>query len=226
MSPTALSAIPASAIVPPSIQTAADAAAIAQSPARRSTFSCALPAPGAQREPDLGEQLAVADRGHVRPDVEVLHRDHPLPRGAADHDLRLDRRADGREVLGRVRLAERAADRAAVAHDRVGDHVLGVAEERQVLGEQLGLQQLDVAGQRPDPDLAALLADVGELREVVDVDQVLGVGQPELHHRQQAVAARDDARLGPSSAATRSRPPRWSPARTRMAPGSASALSS
>ena len=46
VSPTALSAMPASAIVPPSIQSAADAAAIAQSPARRSTFSCALPAPG------------------------------------------------------------------------------------------------------------------------------------------------------------------------------------
>ena len=30
--------------------------------------------------------------------------------------------------------------------------------------EQLGLQQLDVAGQRADPDLAVLLADVGELR--------------------------------------------------------------
>ena len=37
--PTALSARPASAITPPSIHTAADAAAIAQSPARRSTFS-------------------------------------------------------------------------------------------------------------------------------------------------------------------------------------------
>ena len=44
--PTALSATPASAIVPFSIQSAAEAAAIAQSPARRSTFSCALPAPG------------------------------------------------------------------------------------------------------------------------------------------------------------------------------------
>ena len=49
MRPTALSAMPASAIVPPSSQTAADAAAIAQSPARRSTFSCALPAPGRMR---------------------------------------------------------------------------------------------------------------------------------------------------------------------------------
>ena len=35
--------MPASTIVLPSSQTAADAAAIAQSPARRSTFSCALP---------------------------------------------------------------------------------------------------------------------------------------------------------------------------------------
>ena len=44
--PTALSAMPTSAIAPPSIHSAAEAAAIAQSPARRSTFSCALPAPG------------------------------------------------------------------------------------------------------------------------------------------------------------------------------------
>ena len=44
--PTELSAMPASAILPPSIQSAADAAAIAQSPARRSTFSCALPRAG------------------------------------------------------------------------------------------------------------------------------------------------------------------------------------
>src|SRR6516165_3815938 len=42
---TALKATPASTIFPPSTHTAADAAAIAQSPARRSTFSWALPPP-------------------------------------------------------------------------------------------------------------------------------------------------------------------------------------
>ena len=118
------------------------------------------------------------------------------PLGSADHDLGLGGGAHGREVLGRIGLAERAADRAAVAHDRVGDHVLGIAEEREVLGEQLGLEEIDMPRQRADPDLAALLADVRELREIVDVDQVLGVRQPQLHHRQQAVTARDDARLG------------------------------
>jgi hypothetical protein len=32
------------------------------------------------------------------------------------------------------------------------------------LGEQVGLEQLAVAGHRPDADLVALLADVGQLR--------------------------------------------------------------
>ena len=194
--PTALSAMPASAIAPPSIHTAAEAAAMAQSPARRSTFSCALPAPGRSGRRTSVSSSPRAHRGHVGPDVEVLHPDHPLAAGAADDHLRLGGRADGREVLGGVGLAQRAADRAAVAHHRVGDHGLGVAEEREVPREQLGLQQVDVAGQRADPDLAVRLADVGELGEVVDVDQVLGAGQPQLHHRQQAVAAGDDPRLG------------------------------
>jgi len=148
------------------------------------------------RKPDLGEQLAFAHGGHVGPDVKVLHPDHPFPVGATDHGLRLDRRADGREILGRVRLAQRAADRAAVAHDRVGDHGLGVAKEWEVLGEQLGAQQIHMACQRPDQDLIALLADVGELREIVDVDHVLRVRESKLHHRKQAVAARDDSRFG------------------------------
>ena len=54
------------------------------------------------------------------------------PRAADDHP-RADRRAHGGQVLGRVGLAQRAADRAAVAHDRVGDHALGVGEDRQAL---------------------------------------------------------------------------------------------
>src|SRR5262245_8263728 len=44
--PAALSATPASAILPASIQRAAETATIAQSPALRSTFSWALPPPG------------------------------------------------------------------------------------------------------------------------------------------------------------------------------------
>ena len=53
-------------------------------------------------------------------------------------------------------------------------------------------------GHRADPDLAVLLADVAELAgESVDVDQVLGRRQPELHHRQQRMAARQQPGVRP-----------------------------
>ena len=61
---------------------------------------------------------------------------------------------------------------------------------------QVGLQQLHVARQRADPQLVALLADVGQLMQVVDVDQVLGIREAKLHHRQQAVPPGDDSGLG------------------------------
>ena len=96
---------------------------------------------------------AVADRGLVRAAVELLHRHDPLAGAAADHAARVERGADGGQVLGRVGLAERAAERAAVAHDRVGDHPLGVAEDRERRGQLVGLEQLAVAGHRADPDL-------------------------------------------------------------------------
>ena len=91
-----------------------------------------------QRQPNLGEELAVADRGHERADVELVHADDALARGAADHDRGLECRADRGQVLRGVRLAERAADRAAVADYRIGDHPLGFAEDRKALGQQLG----------------------------------------------------------------------------------------
>ena len=58
------------------------------------------------------------------------------------------------------------------------------------------LEQLPVPGHRPDPDLVDPDPDVAELVvQVVDVDEVLEVGEPQLHHREQAVAAGDEAGL-------------------------------
>ena len=56
--------------------------------------------------------------------------------------------------------------------------------------------RVGVPGQRADAQLVAVVGDVPQLGEVVDVDQPLGPGQPELHHRQQAVPAGDDPGLG------------------------------
>jgi hypothetical protein len=78
-----------------------------------------------------------------------------------------------------------------------GSAITCSAEDREPRREQVGLQDVDVPRERADPDLVALLAYVRELVQVVDVDEVLGIRQPQLHHRQQAVAAGDDACLRP-----------------------------
>ena len=69
----------------PSSHSAAPAAAIAQSPARRLTFSYALPPFVAERDPHLDEHLGVADRGLVRAAVELGHVDDALAARPADH---------------------------------------------------------------------------------------------------------------------------------------------
>ncbi len=52
-----------------------------------------------------------------------------------------------------------------------------------------------VPGHRAQAQLAPVDADEVELAEVVDVDDALGLRQPDAHHRQQAVAARDEPRF-------------------------------
>ena len=52
-----------------------------------------------------------------------------------------------------------------------------------------------MAGQGADAQLVAVELDEGQLGQAVDVDQQLGLGQPQLHHRDQAVPARHDAGL-------------------------------
>ena len=53
-------------------------------------------------------------------------------------------------------------------------------------------------GQRADAQLAAGLLDVGELGQAVDVDEHAGLGQPQLHHRDEAVAAGQDTVVRPA----------------------------
>jgi hypothetical protein len=128
--------------------------------------------------------------------VELGHVDDALAGGPGDDDLRPQDVAHGGEVLRRVGLAQRAADRAAIADDGIGDDLLGVVHDREEPPDQVGLQERRVPGERTDAEHVGLLGDVPQLGDVVDVDQPLGPGEPQLHHRQQAVPAGDDAGLG------------------------------
>ena len=64
-----------------------------------------------------------------------------------------------------------------------------------MLGEDRRVEDVAVPRHRADDDLVALDAYAHELRDVVDVDQRVRAREAQLHHRQQAVPAGDDARL-------------------------------
>jgi hypothetical protein len=150
----------------------------------------------AEGDADLDQHLTLLERALVGPLVELIHVEHTLARRAADHRPCPDGGADRRQVLGGIGMAECASDGPAVAHDRVGDHPFRVGEDLKAPRQELGLEQLAVPRHRADPRLAVGLADVPELTgEPVDVHQVLRRRQPQLHHRQQRVAAGEDARL-------------------------------
>ena len=223
--PTALQATPAHWIVPPSIAERGrgrDDREVAGAPLDLLVRAAEA---GVDREADLDEHLGRLHGGHVRADVELLHPDDALAAArTAQNGLALERHDDAGEVLGGVGLAQRAAHRAAVADDRVGEHGLGL---RKMCGnvrvEQIGLEHVHVARQRADADLVALLADVVQLRlERVDVDHVTGIGEAQLHHRDEAVAARpgcERCRRALQAALWRRR--RSLPASSRKALGSA-----
>ena len=170
----------------------------------------------AQRDADLDEHLGVADGGLVRAAVELGHVDHALAAAAAD---------DGDARRARRRRRCRSSDGSAwqsappiVPRLRTGGSAISSSasrEDREVAGEQLGLEHLAVARERADAHLAVLLADVAELGlERVDVDQVLRRREPQLHHRQQRVAAGDEPRLR-ARAAPAARSPRRRSTRAR-----------
>ena len=162
-------------------------------------------AAGPDRHPDLGQQLVRRHHGLVRAEVELTLRHGAGARTAVDHHRGPHRGEGGRQVLGRIGLAERAADGAAVAHDRVGDATFGVVQDGEMLACQRGAEQFRVPGERADPQLALLDPQVAELGEVVDVDQRLGLGQAELHHRDQAVPAGQHPGLRPELGQQRER---------------------
>jgi hypothetical protein len=101
---------------------------------------------------------------------------------------------DRRHVVAGVAVRHVAAERADVAHLGVGNQERGLAQDRDLDGEIRGADQLVLGGQGTDHHVAAVGADALEVRQAGEVDQVVGGREAQLHHRDQAVPARDGAR--------------------------------
>src|SRR5262249_31295845 len=58
--------------------------------------------------------------------------------------------------------------------------------------EQLRADQLVLRGHRPDEQGSRLIVDTAQLAQILQVHQLPGFGQPQLHHWDQTVAPGDD----------------------------------
>jgi hypothetical protein len=78
---------------------------------------------------------------------------------------------------------------------RVADLAGGVREQRHLTSEQFGVLDVVVPGQSADRHVRAAVGDVGQVTQATQVDDHLGGGQPQLHQRQQGMAAGHELRV-------------------------------
>ena len=89
-------------------------------------------------------------------------------------------------------MGDRAADGASVTDLRVADVAGRMSEQRGVLFEDGAVLNVHVASHGADGDHVAVFTDVGQIAETAYIDQHGGLGEAELHQRQQAVTASDE----------------------------------
>ena len=98
-----------------------------------------------------------------------------------------------RVVGGGIGVGQAAADGAGVAHLHVADDGGGLGQQGRAAGDGAGGLHVAVGGAGADDDVAPLGADLAQLLDPADVDQMLGRRQAQLHGRQQAVAPGEQA---------------------------------
>jgi hypothetical protein len=155
--------------------------------------------PGVLREPDLGEDLALAERGGevVHEELRGAHR--AGARGAGDDQLRVQReRRAPRSPAGSAWRASRPA--CPVAGLVVGHRLGRLGQQRDVLLHQVVAEEVVVGGHRADRDVVAVLADAAQLGDAAEVDEHRRGGEPQPQHRDQALPAGQDLGVVPAVA--------------------------
>ena len=113
----------------------------------------------------------------------------PLTARPPRHHGALERRQDRRILGGGIGVGEAAADGPARADREVAHERGRLGQEGQPLSDDGGELDRPLARHGPEPHVPVVLADVGEARDRVQVDEGRGPGHAEVHERHQALAA-------------------------------------
>src|SRR5579875_2232250 len=88
-------------------------------------------------------------------------------------------------------MHEAASNRAAIANLHVTDLCRSFRQQRAFFAEKVRSSDLRVSGQCADSDAVAFVSNVIHAAEPADVNDVARRGEPQLHHREKALAARE-----------------------------------
>jgi acyl-CoA reductase-like NAD-dependent aldehyde dehydrogenase len=87
-------------------------------------------------------------------------------------------------------MGKRPADRAAIPYLAVANQVRRLRQEWTALAEQLVSHDLLMGRHRANPEGVAVGRHAAQIAQGAKVDHMRRLRQPELHHRQQAMTAR------------------------------------
>src|SRR5216117_4067764 len=147
------------------------------------------------RHADLHEDLIGLERGRERAGEERCDGDPALALRAGGDDFGAEREHRRGVVVGGIAVGEVAAECGQVAHEGIRDDLARVVEQGIAGADEVGLLQVRFAREGTDAKKAVRLADERKSGNAVDVDEVAGAGQAELHERDEALASGEDLGL-------------------------------
>ncbi len=146
------------------------------------------------RHPQRDDHLVGSKRGRVGTTEEVLCADDANTAPALRDDLAAQHFDDHRQFGHGISVGERSADRATRADRQISDPADGVTQQRQPRHDARVLFRRALADHAADADRALLLRNPVEARDTADVDHGGRRYGAKVHQRDEALAARQDAR--------------------------------
>ena len=113
----------------------------------------------------------------------------------AQHHRTAEHRERQRQLRTRIGMGDGAADGAPVAGLEVTDERQRRGEQRQLLFELRPIHQRVLRHRGADLDHVAAVGDAAERRKPRNVDQHAGLDQPQIEHRNERLAAGENARV-------------------------------
>ena len=141
---------------------------------------------------NLGKNLVMLQRRGEQRDKEIVDRNHPFALGSGGDDLRAQRQHGRRMIIRGIAMRKIAADRGQVPHLRIGNDRRRIQQQRILRPHHVRRFQLRFAREPANLQEAAVLLDIRKSGDPIDVDQVAGPRQAQLHHGYKTLSAAQD----------------------------------